>query len=61
MEMDVELQAAPEPLHHGDRAAAAVGDAGASGAAAIPAEYSAGEHAQHGRASISARWIPGRF
>src|SRR5262245_4951926 len=48
MEMDVELQAAPEPLHHGDRAAAAVGDAGAPGAAAIPAEDSADEHAQHG-------------
>src|SRR5262245_62727905 len=50
MEMDVEFQPASEPLHHGDRAAAAVGDAGAAGAAAIPAEHGADEHAQHGTA-----------
>jgi hypothetical protein len=47
VEVHVELQPAPEPLHHGDRAAAAVGNAGAPGAAAIPAEYSTDEDTQH--------------
>ena len=47
MEVHVQFQPAPEPLHDGDRAAAAIGDAGAPGAATIPAEHGADEDAEH--------------
>jgi hypothetical protein len=46
MEMNVQFQPGTKPLHHGDRAAAAVGDPGTARAAAIPAEHGADEHAQ---------------
>jgi len=47
MEVHVQFQPAPEPLHDGDRAAAALGDPGAARPAAIPGEHRAHEGAEH--------------
>src|SRR5262245_5209094 len=47
MEVHVQFQSAPKALHHGDRAAAAVGNPGVPGAPAIPAEYGTDEDSQH--------------
>ena len=47
IEVHVQFQPRTKSLHHGDCAAAAVGDPCAPGAAAIPPEHGAGEHAEH--------------
>ncbi len=48
--VDVQLQSAPEALHGGHGAALPVSDAGVPGAAAVPTEHHADEHAEHGAA-----------